>query len=65
MSAVTIPAPSDRYDRQNEAAFRRIVERELSESPSEIHIGGAVIYVEDGVVKIRGTAGTVTVLGPA
>lgn len=63
--SVRVPSPGKRYDQQDEAAFRRIVEQELSKEPTEIHIAGAIIYVDAGVVKIRGTAGTVTIIGPA
>lgn len=65
MSLVTVPAPSARYDHDNEAAFRRIVEEELSRALTELDIGGARFYIEGGVLKVKGTAGTVTVVGPA
>lgn len=65
MSVVRVPSPSDRYDPKNEAAFRRIVEQELSRALNELNIGGANFFVENGVLKVKGTAGTVTIVGPA
>lgn len=60
-----VPSPGPRYNQADEAAFRRIVEQELSKILTELNIGGANIYIDNGVLKVRGTAGTVTILGPA
>lgn len=65
MSTVRVPSPGQRYDQSNEAAFRRIVEQELSRALTELNIGGALFYMEAGVLKVKGTAGTVTIVGPA
>lgn len=65
MSDVRVPSPGPRYDPVNEAAFRRIVEQELSRALTELNIGGALLYIEGGVLKVKGTGGTVTALGPA
>lgn len=61
---VRLPPPSDRYDRENEAAFRRILEQALSRQFTEIKLGSWLIYDEGGVLKAKDRTGTVTVLAP-
>lgn len=62
---VRFPTPGDRYDKREEAGFRRMVSEaiENNEFP-EIRIGGGVIYPEGGNLKFKSSNGTVTVIAP-
>jgi hypothetical protein len=56
--------PKDKYDPQDEAAFRRMVLDALTNEFPEIRIGGGVLYGEAGNLKFRSRNGTVTIVAP-
>lgn len=61
--AVRLTEPGEKYDRSNEAQFRRQVAEFLGNNEfPEIRIAGGVLYGEAGALKFRSKNGTVTSL---
>lgn len=62
-----LPKPDDRYDAQNEAATRRLIEQELNRETTIILLGGGRLYEDatTGNLVFRGRSGTVTILALA
>lgn len=61
---IRLPQAPSRYNPDEESQFRHRVEQELSRTGTEIHIGGGLLYEEQGTGKLvfRGRNGTVTIL---
>jgi hypothetical protein len=60
---VRLPTPPAHYSPQEEAGFRRVLSEELARNEfPEIRIGGGVLYGENGALKFKSQAGTITVL---
>jgi hypothetical protein len=60
-----MPDAPARYDAQNEAEFRRVIERLLSQPAVEyIQIGTGILKEKDGALYFVSAAGTETLIAP-
>ena len=60
---IRLTEPSERYNRDNEAEFRRQVAEFLTNNEfSEIRIAGGILYGDAGALKFRSKNGTVTIV---
>lgn len=63
--AERFPTPREKYDRNDEAAFRRMVTDAFAHNEfPEIRIAGGVLYADSGALKFRSANGTVTLVAP-